>query len=126
MNQKEILEILAIVRSSHQRCSVTKGVLSNVAKFTGKRLCQSLFFNKVASLSPATLLKKRLWHSRFPVTFAKFLRTTFFIYNTYGRLLLSSKSDDEEEGPEYKVKRVSNSEWCVRSAKAAFGRCSSN
>ena len=39
-------------RSSHQRCSVTKGVLRNFAKFTGKHLCQGFFFNKVAGLSP--------------------------------------------------------------------------
>ena len=32
-----------------------------------------------SSLRPATLLKKRLWHRCFPVNFAKFLRTTFFI-----------------------------------------------
>ena len=36
-----------------------KGVLKYFAKLTGKRLCQSLFFNKVACLKPATLLKKR-------------------------------------------------------------------
>ena len=30
------------------------------AKITGKHLCQSLFFNKVAGLRPATLLKKSL------------------------------------------------------------------
>ena len=41
------------VRSSHWRCSVKKGVLRNFAKFTGKHLCQSLFFNKVAGLRPA-------------------------------------------------------------------------
>ena len=29
-----------------------KGVLRNFAKFTGKHLYQSLFFNKVAGLSP--------------------------------------------------------------------------
>ena len=34
-------------------------------------------FNKVAGLRPATLLKKRLWYSCFPVNFAKFLRTPF-------------------------------------------------
>ena len=34
-------------RSSHRRCSVRKDVLWNFAKFTGKHLCQSLFFNKV-------------------------------------------------------------------------------
>ena len=27
-----------------------KGVLENLAKFTGKNLCRSLFFNKVAGL----------------------------------------------------------------------------
>ena len=37
-------------RSSHQRCSVTKGILRNFAKFTRKHLCQSRFFNKVAGL----------------------------------------------------------------------------
>ena len=34
-----------IPRSSHRRCSINKGVLRNFAKFTGKHLCQSLFFN---------------------------------------------------------------------------------
>ena len=52
-----------------------KGVLRN---FTAKYLCQSLFFNKVAGLMPATLLKKRLADRRFPVNFVKFLRTAFF------------------------------------------------
>ena len=37
-------------RSSHRRCSVRKGVLRNFAKFTGKHLCVSLFFDKVAGL----------------------------------------------------------------------------
>ena len=41
-------------RSSHLRCFVNKGVLKSFAKFTGKHLCQSLFFNKAAGLSPAT------------------------------------------------------------------------
>ena len=64
-----------------------KGVPRNFTKFTGKHLCQSLFFNKVAGLSPATLLEKRLWHRCFPVNFAKSLRTPF-LQNTSGRLLL--------------------------------------
>ena len=42
------------------------------------RCSQSLFFNKVAGLRPANLLKKRLWHRHFPVNFSKFLRTPFF------------------------------------------------
>ena len=44
-------------RSSHQRCFVRKGVLRNFAKFTGKHLCQSLFFNKVAGLRPEVALQ---------------------------------------------------------------------
>ena len=59
-------------RSSHRKCSVKKGVLRNFGKFTGKYLCQSLFFNKVAGL------KKRLWHRCFPVNFAKNLRAPLF------------------------------------------------
>ena len=74
-------------RSSHQRCSVKKGVLRNFAKFTGRHLCQSLFFIKVAGLRPATLLKKRLWRRNFPVSFAKFLRTPLFIEHLLGFLL---------------------------------------
>ena len=62
-------------RSSHQRCSIRKGVLRNFATFTGKHLCQVLFYNKVACPEPATLLKERLWRRCFPMNFAKFLRT---------------------------------------------------
>ena len=65
-----------------------KGVLENLAKFTGKQLCQSLSFNKVVGLRHAALLKKKLWHSCFPVNFTKFLRTPF-LQNTSGRLLLN-------------------------------------
>ena len=85
-------DLFTIFRSSHRRCSIKKrcswklriknnlrssrpGVfckicaLRNFAKFTGKPLC----------LRAATLLKKRLWDSVFPVNFVKFLRTPFFI-----------------------------------------------
>ena len=44
-------QALALIRSSHRRCSVRKGVLRNYSKFTGKHLYQSLFFNKVAGFS---------------------------------------------------------------------------
>ena len=40
---------------------------------------EAIFLNKVAGLSPATLLERRLWHRSFPVNFVKFLRTDFFI-----------------------------------------------
>ena len=55
-----------------------KGVLINIDKFTRKHLCQSLFFNKVADLRSATLLKMRLRRRCFPVNFANFLGTPFF------------------------------------------------
>ena len=54
-----------------------KGVLKIFAKLTGKHLYQSLFFNKIAGLRLATLLKRRLWHRCFPKNFAKFFRTFF-------------------------------------------------
>ena len=63
-------------RSSCPMVFYKMGVCRNFAKFTGKHLCQSLFFNKVAG-RPATLLKRRLWHRCFPVNFAKFLKTPF-------------------------------------------------
>ena len=43
-------------------CSTRKGVVRNFTKFKGKHLFHSLFFNKVAGLRSATLLKKRLYH----------------------------------------------------------------
>ena len=76
----------SIYRSSHQRYSIKIGVPKNSAKFTGKELCQSLFFNKFACLRPATLLKKRLWPRCFPQNFTKLLRTPFS-QNTFERLL---------------------------------------
>ena len=39
-------------RSSHRGCPIKDGVPRNFTKFTGKHLCQSLFFNKVAGLRP--------------------------------------------------------------------------
>ena len=41
---------IMINRSSHQRCSMKKGILKNFTKFTGEHLCQSFFFNKVGVL----------------------------------------------------------------------------
>ena len=64
-------------RSSRRELFCKKGVLRNLAKFTGKHLWQSLQTRK--SLRPATLLKKRLWRRCFPVNFAKFRRTPFLI-----------------------------------------------
>ena len=40
--------------------------------------------------------------------------------------IISSSSDDKEEGAEYKVKRISNNRWCECSANIFVGKCSSN
>ena len=58
-------------KSSHQGCSVKKVFLeisSNSQEYTSA---------KVAILSPATLLKKRLWHRCFPVNFFEVFKNTF-------------------------------------------------
>ena len=55
---------------SHPEVFCKKGVLKNFAKVTGKHLCQSLFFNKVASVRPC--------HRWFSVNSAKSLRTPVF------------------------------------------------
>ena len=75
------------IKSSHWKCSIKEGILQNFVEFTGKHLWQSFFLNKAADVTPATLLKKRLWQRCFPVKFARFLRAPF-LQNTPGQLLL--------------------------------------
>ena len=82
-----------------------KGVLKDIAKFTGEQLHQRLFLNKVAGLRPATLFKKRLWHRCFPVNFAKFLRTPFS-QNTSWRLLLNQVTNLKSLG--FTQKKIAN------------------
>ena len=73
-------------RSSCPEVFCEKGVLSNFAKLTGKHLRQSPFLIKMQA-PPATLLKKRLWHKCFPVSFAKSLRTPSFTEHLWWLLL---------------------------------------
>ena len=90
-------------RSSHRRCSVRKGVLTrNFGKFTGKHLCQSLLFNKVAGVKPATLIKRDSDTGFFSVNFAKFLRTPIFPEHfhataSYRSLLVFSNTTKKSE-----------------------------
>ena len=60
-NLKALLEKIKFdttCRKSHRTCLTKKAVFKNFAIFTGKRLCRSLLFNKVAGLSAGTLLKR--------------------------------------------------------------------
>ena len=58
----------AVVR----RCSIEKVFFES--QNSQETAVQESFFS---GLSPATLLKKRLWHRYFPMNFAKFLETSF-------------------------------------------------
>ena len=60
------------ISSSHRRCSIKIDVLKNFTKFTEKRLCRIRLFEEVEGRRPASLLRKRLRYSCFPVNFAKF------------------------------------------------------
>ena len=62
------------LRTSRPEVFCKKGGFRKFAKFLGKHLCQSPFFNKVAGL---------------PVNFVKFLRTSFFIEHLWWLLLFS-------------------------------------
>ena len=66
-----------LYRSSHQRCSLRKGVLRNFAKFTGKHLCQSLFFNKVAGAA-CNFIKKETLTQVFSCEFCEISKNTCF------------------------------------------------
>ena len=74
-----VLKNPKIFRSSRPEVFCEKGVLRNFAKFTGKRPCQTLFFNKFTGLRPAciTLLKKTLAQV-FSCEFCEISKNTFF------------------------------------------------
>ena len=61
---------LKAMKKQPPEVSYKKDVLKNFPKFTEKHLCQSLFFNDV--------VKKKLWHRCFLVTFAKSFKNSFF------------------------------------------------
>ena len=73
--------------SSHQTCSMNKGVPRNFTKFTGKKAAREPLLKKLQAWG-MQLYQKRDWHRCFSVNFAKFLRTPF-LQNTSGRLLFS-------------------------------------
>ena len=59
-------------RSSRPEVFCEKGVLRNFAKFTGKQLCQSLFFNRVVDAA-CNFIKKETLAQVFSCEFEKFL-----------------------------------------------------
>ena len=61
-----------------------KKVFLKISQNSQEIICARVsFFNKVADLRPAFLLKKRLWHRCFRMNFVKFLKISF-LQNTSG------------------------------------------
>ena len=86
----EVETTFELDKSNHPELFCQKGGLRSFAKLTGKHLY----------LRTATLLKKRLWHRRFPVKFAVFLRIPFFKEHLWWLLLtvslvVASKPNDD-------------------------------
>ena len=72
-----------VYRSSRLDVIYKKGLLKNFAKFTGKHLCQSPFFNRVAGLPPVVASRYRIIHWMLRWFFSKFVLWTSqltFIY----------------------------------------------
>ena len=63
-------------RSTHRRYPVTKGDLRDFAKFTGKYLCQSLFFNARISFF-FIIIKKETLVQLFPCEICENSRNSF-------------------------------------------------
>ena len=70
-----VVNIRFELRSSHPEVFYKKAVFRNFAIFTGKHLCWSLFFKKLAFCQACNFTKKRLQYRCFSVNIAKFLRT---------------------------------------------------
>ena len=69
------------IRSSLSQMYFKMGVLKNFAIFTGKHLCQSLFFNKVAGLKPQAcdFIKKETLAQVFSCKYCETFKSSFFI-----------------------------------------------
>ena len=79
IEMKQSILDLCFLRS-HRNCFFFKKVVhKNFAKFPGKHLYQSLFFNKFAGETPSTFMNKKTWHRCCAINFAKFLKTPFSV-----------------------------------------------
>ena len=80
-------EELEYFRSSQERCSVKKGAFRNFTKFTGKHLCQSLFF-RLQKLDTYTRVPKTMAQV-FSCEFCEISKNTFF--TDYSRTTASER-----------------------------------
>ena len=80
-----------ILRSSRPDVFCKKGVLKNFAKFTGKHLCQSLFFNRVAG-GACNFIKKESLAQVLSCEFCEISKSTFFYRTPLVAAFAHSKS----------------------------------
>ena len=73
--QSNVFTLFSWYRSSRPEVFCKKCVLKNFTKFSGKHLCQSLFFNKVADLRP---IKEETLAQMFSYEFWEILKNTIF------------------------------------------------
>ena len=86
--QNSYFEEYSFLRSSSPEVFCIKGAFKSLAKFTAKHQCLAQpHFKYRWTSQPPTLLKNRLWHSCFSVSFVKFLKTSF-LHIISERLLL--------------------------------------
>ena len=64
-------------RNSRPELFCKKSALINFAKFAGNRLCQGLFFNKVADLEVCDFIKKEILVQVFSCEFCQISKNTF-------------------------------------------------
>ena len=97
-------ELKRIDRSSHRKCSVKKSVLTNFAKFTGKHLCRSLFFNKKDTLAQV-----------FSYEFCKISKDTFFT-ELFWETASEYRNSNGHSNPDYTGNRTEtnmNRQWKI-------------
>ena len=73
-----LLDTVSFIQKQPLKVFYKKVVLRHFAKFTGTHLCQSLFFNKVAGLRPATLLNKKTFAQLCSCEFCEIFKNTVF------------------------------------------------
>ena len=72
--------VVSLITRSRLELFFKKGALRNFTKFTGKHLCQRLFFNKVAGLrtQDCNFIKKESLSQVFSCEFWEISKNTFF------------------------------------------------
>ena len=88
------LFVLFINRSSHQSCSITKAVLRNFTKFTGKHLCRSLFFNRCMPQA-CNFIKKEALTQVFSCGFCEIFKNTFLTEQIRATTFVANPSFDQ-------------------------------